>query len=648
MSKAKSYKIITLLLACLLSLACFFASISFVKVSADSSSDYFTLNGSASEKVVFDGTAVSAEVVEKDTLAFKNSLSASDLTLTLSGLDKVSVFTVAVQADSFGVDGNKDENGEYQTSIKNKLVIDVENGTASLNGATGASFTLAGEMEIVFSVENNYLTAKVEGAKVDLKETDYYKLKSIDKVPADVSFYFDTLVETANEETVANFKIISVGQKTGDDAYTQNFVLDADGKLTPAKARVSLGDNFFNGTADNVNVISGYQYKPTITVLSVLGKGTNSYLFVTGDSANNNIVISQNSVTFKLSVEDYEKNASKTMNFNIVDKEDNVIEVYNVNVITDSVKEGNAPKYVNATSAQAEIERFKDLLNERTKTEYEVDGQKITASVRIGSGEYLEIPSLKNLVTDNATAYENLTMTIRYRTRESAWATSSNKKIPLNVSGTYEFYVMFKDLNGNTMEYADFIDESDGVDNPVYGIYKDYIFTFTVLDDAPISVEAANQGKGYKGIEFNATGFTIKASDYTAKYSLFYRADENSSWVKIPLLSEIDEDYSENGFTYKDIESIAYDGLLTFTPNKLGQYKIVCDVISNSSLAKSQSAEAVIKVEDVPTKVVPENHWLKDNVWSVLFLTVGTLSLVAIIVLLTYKPKDGANTKRKK
>ncbi|MBO5927300.1 MAG: hypothetical protein J6Q32_00385, partial [Clostridia bacterium] len=246
------------------------------------------------------------------------------------------------------------------------------------------------------------------------------------------------------------------------------------------------------------------------------------------------------------------------------------------------------------------------------------------------------------------TAYENLTMTIRYRTRESAWATSSNKKIPLNVSGTYEFYVMFKDLNGNTMEYADFIDESDGVDNPVYGIYKDYIFTFTVLDDAPISIEAANQGKGYKGIEFNATGFTIKASDYTAKYSLFYRADENSSWVKIPLLSEIDEDYSENGFTYKDIESIAYDGLLTFTPNKLGQYKIVCDVISNSSLAKSQSAEAVIKVEDVPTKVVPENHWLKDNVWSVLFLTVGTLSLVAIIVLLTYKPKDGANTKRKK
>ena len=79
MSKAKSYKIITLLLACLLSLACFFASISFVKVSADSSSDYFTLNGSASEKIVFDGTAVSAEVVEKDTLAFKNSLSASDL-----------------------------------------------------------------------------------------------------------------------------------------------------------------------------------------------------------------------------------------------------------------------------------------------------------------------------------------------------------------------------------------------------------------------------------------------------------------------------------------------------------------------------------------------------------------------------------------
>ncbi len=639
MNKAKSCKIFLLLLACFLSFACLFASLSITPVKALSTEGYFLLNGSSSDKLVFEEDVLKASVKEGDVLAFKNSLNAKDLTLNLTNLTGVDVFSVNLVIDSFYANGSEKEDGIFDTQIKNTLKINLKDGTASLNGAEDESFTLEGNLDIVFKLENNFLTAEIEGEEIKNSSSDYYKLKEIDEVPAKVDFTFDTI----SVESV-DFKLVSVGQKTGDANYTQTFVL-TEGKLTPAKPIVYLSDNFFNADASDITVISGYQYKPTINVLSVMGKGSETYSLVEGDSESNRMTILDSGIIFKLENEDYINGASKTMNFGVKNKSGEVVKTYTVDVVTDLGGEGKAPEYKNPNDVEKELNNFERSLLAKTKAEYEVNGETVEGSVRIGAGEYLEIPSLENLVYDNATSYENLTMTIRYRTKSNDWETATNKKIPLNIAGTYEFYVMFKDVNGNTMEYEDFIDEENAENEP---IYSRYIFSFTVLDDAPISVEASTQGKGYKGIEYNATGFTIKASDYTTEYSLFYRANAEANWVKIPELSDIEEGYLENGFAYKDVEKIAYNGLLTFTPDRLGQYKIVCDVVSNSAHAKSQSAEALILVEEVPTRVVPDNHWFEENIWSVLFLTVGTLSLVAIIVLLCKKPKDNDVAKRKK
>ena len=99
-----------------------------------------------------------------------------------------------------------------------------------------------------------------------------------------------------------------------------------------------------------------------------------------------------------------------------------------------------------------------------------------------------------------------------------------------------------------------------------------------------------------------------------------------------------------NGFTYDEVKSIGYDGSLTFTPDRTGTYAIECHITSNTSASRDESAAALIRVKEKTATVTPYSKtfaaWVKNNVWSVVFLSIGTLCLIAIIVLLCIKPKD--------
>ena len=237
----------------------------------------------------------------------------------------------------------------------------------------------------------------------------------------------------------------------------------------------------------------------------------------------------------------------------------------------------------------------------------------------------------------------------------------------MSEAGDYEFYVVFKDSNGNAMDREDFykLDEHDdskivGIDDiaaaiedpmTVVATYKYFpaVFRFTVEDDAPMSVTVPDsQGTGYLNIKYTATAFDIQSSGYNVTYTLSYNADVNATadsedWIEIPKLADVTDEYNENGFTYSDIESIDYDGDYTFTPVKLGAYKIDCEITSDKS-ERSASGYTVIKVEEEPAVVKVDTHWLRNNIWSVVFLSVGTLALIGIIVLLFIKPKEEVET----
>ena len=173
-----------------------------------------------------------------------------------------------------------------------------------------------------------------------------------------------------------------------------------------------------------------------------------------------------------------------------------------------------------------------------------------------------------------------------------------------------------------------------------------FVFSIYVKDDAPITITPATvQGKGYKGASYTASKFTVDATGCTVTYKLYYNANSDATadaegWVEIPSSSSItDTDYNENGYSYSDVQSIAYNGSLTFVPNKIGAYKIVCTA-SSKTTAREESASTIIKIENEPAVVKPASEWLQNNVWSVVFLSVGTLCLIGIIVLLFIKPKE--------
>ena len=648
MKTAKSHKILFLIMAFIFSVCIGLFTMSSNRVlaqeSVDESSSYFTLKDEESTNISFANDSVKAKVESLDTLQFVNQLIAEDLTFTLKVSAEIEVFSLHLTTKSYDANGNLDDNGKLNSEIDNILEINTLNSVANFNGGLNTDYTsnADGTLVLSFTVENNYILAKVNGTDISFVNS-FYKVEDIDKVAVSVEFEFEQ-VNTAEGER-ADFYIVSVGQKTGDDRFTQKFVKEEDGSIKSALPRVALADSFFSQDVNNNSVISGYIYKPTCKGYAVLGNKVASFaLSQTENVLSNDIWVQDGSIMFRKA----DDIASVEMSFDVKASAE-ILETYTVKVVADEKDiEDNIPVYKDASDCQEELEIFKQKLLENTKKEYEVgDGQKEEHCIRIGSGQYLEIPSFKNLVVDNATSYANLSHTIYYRTNSNSWTSTSDNKIPVNTAGTYEFYVVFKDINGNVMDKDDFIESEE--DNIVtYGKYKSYIFTFTLVDDAPISVESVVQGEGYVGIRYTATAFTIQASDYTTKYTLWYKANESLDWVEIPQLKDVEEDFDNGTFIYSDIEEINYDGGLVFTPIAKGQYKIECSISSNSTIAKSASNSCVIEVSKMPNTVVPGNHWVEDNILSLIFLSIGSASLIGIIILLFAKPKDVTKKPSKK
>jgi hypothetical protein len=243
-------------------------------------------------------------------------------------------------------------------------------------------------------------------------------------------------------------------------------------------------------------------------------------------------------------------------------------------------------------------------------------------------------------------------------------------KLTINDVGDYMLFVLFKDIEGNSIQKDQFILSEEGkVDQlntaKLGGISKieengtvtanGFVFTMKIKDDAPIVITPAKvQGKGYLGATYTAASFKIEASGCTVTYKLYYNADKNATaesegWVEIPAASTItDVNYNENGYNYNTIKSIAYNGNLTFKPNKTGLYMIECTASSKTTARENVARTTPIKIEDRPIVVRPASDWLENNVWSVVFLSVGSLCLVGIIILLCIKPKDKAPKEDKK
>ncbi len=647
MKTAKSVKITLLITAMAMfvcSLLCQVGIFSAFAASTITPSNYFTFTSKETSKFDYvenlednyqvNGNAVEYGVLSAvkagDVVGLKNKVVVDDLGVKLVVDQKISKFTVLLKASSYDVNGNrieKDDQVEFDKQIVTEYQV-ASNGMVNLE----------------FGVTDGYITVTevAGGTKNAIADTtdSYFKIRHVDKTAVELSFRID---EVASDEAV-DFVITDINQKVSagyvDNDYNQSFKLNAEKNaiLETALPRIALADSFFTNTqADLYQIIKmdGDLYTVDMTVYGVVKATSMSNIFLSAGSldANGfNMTVNDETnskrIIFNLKTD---ATGASMMSFHVSTKVGGVqanIETYDVKVVQSDV-ENKAPEYKDVSLVSNQVESFQKALDIASKK----NGHSLNL------GDKITVPSLENFITDDYSSFNKLSKTIHLVTPSNQDKTSTSSSIQLDEIGTYKLYVTFKDENGASMDKEDFYSD-DPTETPKY---SDFVFTITINDDADLLVNPEDQDDGYVGIVYKASPFDIVASGYTTEYTLYYNSDLNAKadsagWKQIRTL----KDYRANpqgDYTEEELEYINYNGELTFRPDKIGSYKINCYISSEKSYRDAEG-DTIIRIALEPTPVKPANNWLKENVWSVVFLSVGTLCLVAIVVLLFIKPKD--------
>lgn len=644
MKTAKANKLIILITAFVLSVVALFLTVNLTSASAEAGitgSDVFeyTTSTSHSAKDILTDENDNMVIPFKsgEIIRIKSKVVLNNFGIELQLPKEFTKITYTIKASSYDV--------TKTSEVENVLEVIKEGDamSATFNGGTATALGNYVEGTVYkqsFKVENNLVQTYVgindynevliptgASATPTVSDTDY-RVESADKTVASI---------TIKVESSADCSILfkSVTQNINDDKYKLTFETEA-GKLKKVYPRYELNKDIINfGESKNVMFV-GSEYGIRGVAYSLFEGYADTEIGVK--------VIAEGG--------DYVLNPSKMLRFNkpysnakiqIVKASDNTVvyDEYTVDFI-ETTDDSVAPEYnADALARQRFVESFtEDLFSDKDNGIY----------VALGTNQYLTLPSMQNLVSDNVTPYSKLKYTVYYENANTS-SQATDMKIPLNAVGEYKFYVVFEDMSGNKMDVEKFKKVSDTDSNVVnYDLYDattnpdGNVFTFTVVDNHPMTVTApSTQSNGYIEVSYTASSFVKSYLNATESYKLFYsptKIDKNAQgWVEIPQASKLSDDDSIEGFTNEQVKQIAYNGNLTFTPIKAGYYKIECTLTSNFS-SNSVSEASIITVEEKPTIVKPDSKWLQNNVWSVVFLSVGTLSLIGIIVLLCIKPKD--------
>lgn len=628
MKMAKTHKIIILTVALVLSLVFALAFMNVKKADAAVEAQNYLVyeDVASSNDTGFDeaNDYIWANLYNGAKVSIKNEVASNDLSIKFQVPEHAKELTVTLTTSSYDVNGNKNVEGKFDKEIDHEIKIDLVNNKANFRDNEIAIALTDNWVELSSTGSyGNELTIGINGQNFAPSANAYYKIGDMDKIATTVSFEatFDS------DSEVEKLNIEYVDQKasaTSNDDYKQEFAIENGGFAKSTLPRVNVSDDFFAFDKDGNHVVEiGRKYTLNLKGLGFQDNFASSSYSIDGTG----FVINEKTIAF-----------DTEGTFTIQIKHSNkVVETYTVKAV-DEDKDAIAPKYNLEDSA---IESFKEELNNLI---YNADG---TSKLTIGNNSYLtlNLNMFKSMVRDDLTSFENLEYKLYYMSETKNTSTSS-LRIPLTEAGHYRFYVSFIDDAGNEMEGNNFY-YYDAEDNLKKGDYGKYVFEFDVEDVSSLSISASKPGTGYVGTKYNASSFTVDASfTYTDTYKLFYAESydaENpdaTEWKEITAsaaATDMEADYQ--GYTYDEIKTIAYDGKLSFVPDKTGFYKIEVSVTSSES-TKSDSESMIIEVKDVVKTVKVDNKWLKNNVWSVVFLSCGTVCLAFIIVLLFIKPKD--------
>lgn len=536
--------------------------------------------------------------------------------------DFMVVFNFTDEMESLKV--NLTTKGFYEDKVTNVLELKLEGGVLSATFNGEGNLTLSSrDVELAVKVVDGFIIPTVNGTPF-ANANDDYKVEKQETTVATLGFDIKVSGETT-------FAIDQITQKASDSAYLQDFTLTNGELAVRPKAIVVLNEFFSLDQNGNIRCVKYLNTTLTMTfkALNVIPEDiTEDIKVVEADGVS---IVKQSNGTATLILT--KNNAVITLK-----QGENLYKEFTVQgLLKGDGLDVTAPIYNKNAKA---IAQFKEQLEEATMQE---GGEY---HIQIGATQTLKIPTMKSMVYDDYTGYEDLKQVVYYYTPSTSSQTSS-MEIPIREAGTYKFFVAFVDLEGNEMEKEDFIVEDDkGNYVGLASEYGDYVFTFTIEDDAPMTVTGSAQENGYLEVKYTAKDFDITGADYSSVYKLYYRESESKDWVEIPAIKTVTEDYdytvlSAIGIDGKeDLEAISYNGKLTFIPTMKGEYKITCDIATTYS-SRTASGETVVLVQDAVQKVnTGAIVWIENNVESFIFLTIGTLSLIGLVVVLFVKPKE--------
>ena len=639
MRTAKSSKLILLFITMALCLiacfVCFSGTYGVHGATPDSPKDYFN----SSSNVEYKNDGVSATLEKDGELTITSSLALDNLGVEVKTDASIKALNVAIKTAPYYANGNlKEVDGEFELveTVEHNLLITF-NGTAlSLNfNGESASANLSGNLDLVFKVTDNVLYAYVEGVEVYSNKSEY-KVRDIETcIAEDIEF---TVSELADGATETELLILSVDQDVTDVSgkYKQTFKLNADGKIEKKATPYGVLSEDFYSADGKVYLKKELAYTLSMRGLSVLGELKNTNLRLVKTDANDQEIWLEN-------IENPKKVLFKEVgvkNINIqtnLTYENRVLRTIEINVYDEDAV---TPTYDTTLVGTEAYEAYKLAVQKATKTENS-NGEENYVKL----GDVYNVPSLEDFVKDNIVSYGNLDATVYYKTPLEESKSSGSLEIEIESAGDYVFYVVFGDSEGNEMEKDDFFttDENDE-NNITKGVYGDFIFSFHIEDDSAFDIDASKLlGKGFVGKLYSASDFKINASNYSKSYKLFYNANssakaEDEGWVEIISSENIGDDYQNAVFSAEDIEKIGYNGKLSFTPDRVGAYKITCSIVSDST-SRAAEAEAVFTVEE-PITVKPYKPLETREIFAIVFLSVGGLCLVGIIALIFVKPKE--------
>lgn len=313
-----------------------------------------------------------------------------------------------------------------------------------------------------------------------------------------------------------------------------------------------------------------------------------------------------------------------------------------------------------------------------TDAAYTTDENGERVGIRVGSGAYFYVPSLRPYITDTSCGYTDMSFTVYYRTTNSDTATVSGSydelRIPVATTNSFEFCVVpsneagnamlgvfEKKIAGNTVYQLGEITSSN-----VWDAQNVATFTFSVkytgaTVEAPTDIEV-----GYVDVSYTLSDFDVTAiSGYDTRYALYYfeanegvtisgrdqiisgeKADGTNEYGTWRLINEYDESLEDTDDEGDNAYEWTPDSALSFIPQEIGYYKVTVEVDDKTGMGvvddRLPSAYAVVSVSAQADVIPAETYWLRDNVVSVVFLAIAAACLIAIVVILLIRPKNAA------